>query len=116
MVVTRRVSTFLLLLACMPFCYGAEGMHLYQQHCAVCHGSDGERKAWNVTERIAGWPSDAVKKALTGYKEKNRDRYGYGAYMHPQINRYSYEQIELIAGYVATLRQPSQDALAHNGQ
>ena len=82
-----------------------EGMHLYQKHCAACHGQEGERKAWNVTDSIAGWSEEAVKKALTGYKEHSRDQYGYGDYMHPQISRYNDHEIDKIAHYIASLHQ-----------
>ncbi|MDX1296510.1 MAG: hypothetical protein R3302_09580, partial [Sulfurimonadaceae bacterium] len=54
-------------------------------------------------EPIAGWSSKAVQNALSGYKERTRDIYGYGDYMHPQINNYTNEQIEKISHYVSTL-------------
>ena len=84
-------------------CEATEGMHLYLKHCAACHGQNGERKAWNVTDPIAGWPAEAVKKALVAYKEHSRDQYGYGDYMHPQISKYSDKEIDKIARYIATL-------------
>lgn len=83
------------------------GSQLFQQHCAVCHGHEAERSAWNVTDPIAGWPSPAVKRALMGYKQKTRDIYGYGAYMHPQINRYTSEEIDAIADYIASIDRAS---------
>lgn len=79
------------------------GLQLFQKHCAVCHGHEAERKAWNVTDPIAGWPPELIKRALMGYKQKTRDIYGYGAYMHPQINRYTPEEIDAIIAYIASL-------------
>ena len=85
------------------FSFASDGYQHYQQHCAVCHGEYGERPAWNVTEPIAGWSEKAVEAALQGYKQHTRNRYGYGDYMHPQINTYSEGQIKAIARYLASL-------------
>jgi cytochrome c553 len=83
--------------------HASEGSHLYEQHCAACHGQYGERHAWNVTRPIAGWRPEAVRQALIGYKKKDRNRYGYGAYMHPQISRYTPAQVKAIALYISSL-------------
>ena len=79
------------------------GSQLFKKHCAVCHGHDAERRAWNVTDPIAGWPPELIKRALMGYKQKTRDIYGYGAYMHPQIDRYTPEEIDAIIAHIASL-------------
>jgi cytochrome c553 len=94
-----------LALLCTTHLVAQDGMKLYKQHCAACHGQKGERKAWSVTEPIASWSPDAVKSALLGYKERTRDIYGYGDYMHPQISNYTPEQIEKISRYVSTLNR-----------
>lgn len=83
--------------------HASDGSQLYGQHCAACHGQYAERHAWNVTSPIAGWKPDAVKQALLGYKSNNRDRYGYGAYMHPQVSKYTAEEIDAIARYIYSL-------------
>lgn len=95
--------------------FGADGFHLYKQHCAACHGQQGERKAWNVTSPIAGWSIDTVKNAMIAYKDKSRNLYGYGDFMHPQATNYSPGQIHLIAEYIASL-QPIPDTIATRGE
>ena len=101
----RMIYLFCLTLLFTSAAFASEGPKLYKQHCAACHGHQGERKAWNVTSPIAGWGSEAVKEALLGYKQNTRNQYGYGDYMHPQIDKYTIEEIEEISRYVATLTQ-----------
>ncbi len=94
--------------------HAVEGSHYYRQHCAACHGQHGERKAWSVTKPIADWTPEAVKQALVGYKDNSRDRYGYGAYMHPQISKYSQEEIDAIAEYVSSLGNAQKQLISNS--
>lgn len=88
------------------------GADLYQQHCSVCHGHQANRKAWNVTDKIATWSQEMIVEALEGYKHKERNVYGFGDYMHPQISRYSDEEINAIAYYISALGKRSDHLAA----
>lgn len=72
--------------------------------CAGCHGAAGERAAMGKSKIINQMSHDAIKEALTGYKEGS-----YGgplkSVMKPHVAKLTPEAIESLASYIVTLKK-----------
>lgn len=44
------------------------GMMLFKQKCATCHGQNAQKQALNTSQIIAGWEASRVEAALKGYQ------------------------------------------------
>ena len=78
----------------------AEGLYL---KCAGCHGQKAERSALNKSQIIQDWDKQQIIDSLNGYKDGT---YG-GAFkglMLGQVSTLTQEQIEILAGYISTLK------------
>ena len=73
--------------------------------CAGCHGQNGEKKALNKSEVIAGWDAAKVEEALKGYKAGKRNEHGMGGLMKGQVASYSDEDIKAVAAYISSLKK-----------
>lgn len=76
-----------------------QGKNLYRP-CAACHGLQGE-KAQFGSEVLKGWDKERVMNALKGYQDGTYGR-DYKPTMKLHTKRLTYEQMSLIAEYIAT--------------
>jgi len=83
--------------------FAANGTDLYKQ-CVACHGINGEKKALNRSEVIAGWDSSKTEAALKEYKAGTRNINGMGTLMKGKVAAYSDEEIHAVAEYISTLK------------
>lgn len=81
----------------------ADGEKLFKK-CAICHGQNGEKQSLGVSEIIAGWKAEEVKKILHEYKDRTRDTYGFGTMMGGQATKLSDEQMQQVSEYVEKLK------------
>jgi len=81
----------------------SDGADLYKQ-CVACHGINGEKKALNRSEIIAGWDTARIETALLAYKAGTRDINGMGRLMKGKVAAYSDEEIHAVAEYISTLK------------
>lgn len=81
----------------------ANGTDLYKQ-CVACHGINGEKKALNHSEVIAGWDIAKTEAALQEYKAGTRNKNGMGTLMSGKVAAYSDEEIHAVAAYISTLK------------
>lgn len=79
-----------------------EGENLYKK-CAACHGMNGEKKALNKSQVIAGWSEDKLITAIKGYKDGSYGGAMKGI-MKGQVNSLNDAQIEKVAKHIATLK------------
>lgn len=81
----------------------ANGTDLYKQ-CVACHGLNGEKKALNRSEVIAGWDISRTEAALQEYKAGTRNISGMGTLMSSKVAAYSDEEIHAVAEYIQALK------------
>jgi len=74
---------------------------LFQQKCAGCHGSTGDKHALGTPAILKGQSKEDIIKKLNGYKEGT-----YGGskknIMQSQVNSLSEEQIEELAEEISS--------------
>ena len=71
--------------------------------CASCHGTDGMSATVEVSP-LAGLPKDDILTRLRGFRDGGRP----STVMQQIAKGYSDAQLELIAGYFARQRRPSE--------
>jgi cytochrome c len=81
----------------------SEGADLYKQ-CVACHGINGEKKALNKSEVIAGWNTSRIEAALQAYRAGTRNINGMGTLMKGKVAAYSDEEIHAVAEYISALK------------
>lgn len=79
------------------------------EKCAICHGSNGEKKSLGVSRRIAGMKADDTIKILEQYRVGKRDIYSYGNMMRGQATKLSHENIKKVASYIESLPPVKSD-------
>ncbi|MBN2824226.1 MAG: cytochrome c [Campylobacterales bacterium] len=78
--------------------------HLYKK-CAGCHGSDGKTLALNKSPIIAGSDKNATLTKLQGYQKGDLDKQGMGRLMFVQVDGLKPNELEALAGYIATMER-----------
>lgn len=75
--------------------------------CMSCHGKYGEKAALGKSKIIKNMSYRDIKDALQGYKNGT---YGSNmkAIMKAFVNKYTHEQLDLLAKYIATLKESSK--------
>ena len=73
------------------------GRRLYAT-CAACHGTEGKPVAGTSLPTLAGQSTEALTVSMKAFKEGSRP----ATIMNQIAKGYTSEQIELIAGYLAT--------------
>ena len=85
----------------------ADGEAIYKKECSQCHGMDGKQTTMESSTRVKYAPInglDATKlaKELKTYRLGTRlNKYGYGALMKTVLTDLSYEEIDVLAKYIA---------------
>ena len=67
--------------------------------CAACHGTDGAAVPGAEMAALAGYPKDALVAQMRAFREGSRD----ATVMHQIARGYSDRQIEVLAGYFASM-------------
>lgn len=96
----KQTIYFLILLSSSLM--AADGTDLYKQ-CVVCHGVNGEKKAMDRSEAIAGWDVSKTESVLQAYRAGTRNINGMGTLMKGKVAAYSDEEIRAVAEYISTL-------------
>jgi len=78
-----------------------DGKTLFENNCAACHGQKAEKKALGRSEIIANNGYDDIIKDLKEFKSGKGDKI-----MQTQVAKFSVEELDAIAKYVATLKDP----------
>ena len=81
----------------------ADGESLYK-NCAGCHGDNGQTKALQLADAIAGQDKNTTIKQLTAYKNGELNKYGLGNIMKMQVATLNKQDIEELADYIAGLK------------
>jgi len=76
-----------------------DGQALFSNTCASCHGQKAEKKALGRSEVIANNGYDDIMKDLKKFKSGKGDKI-----MQAQVAKFSVEELDAIAKYVATLK------------
>ena len=77
---------------------------VYQQRCANCHGSDGDKHVMNRSDPIKGLPVDEIEKALNEYATGSRPTLPVVKTMKKYfLDTTSPEQVHELAQYIHTL-------------
>jgi len=100
-IILRQTVLFLIFISTTLI--ASDGADLYKQ-CVACHGINGEKKALNKSEVIAGWDIARTEAALQEYKAGTRNINGMGTLMKGKIAAYSDEEIYAVAEYISTLK------------
>lgn len=92
-----------LILALSTSVFAADGASLYKT-CATCHGAKAEKSALNKSQVIAGWSSENIVAALSGYKDGT---YGGSmkSTMNAQVKNLDDTAITALAKYIETLKK-----------
>lgn len=69
--------------------------------CAACHGTDGQPARGASLPALAGQSKESLVASMQAFKTGTRD----ATIMHQIAKGYTDEQIELIAGYLASLKK-----------
>ncbi|MBU0720566.1 c-type cytochrome [bacterium] len=80
----------------------ADGAALFKK-CASCHGANGEKKALNQSQVIAGWDAAKTEASLKGYKDGSYGGKMKGL-MKGQVAAYSDADITAVSAYIAGLK------------
>lgn len=92
----------MILLALLGLCSvvaAEDGAALYKK-CAVCHGSQGEKAAYDKSKIIKDMTKDQFTAALKGYKDGSYGGAQKGL-MKAQVGTLSNEQISALAAHIA---------------
>lgn len=76
----------------------AKGKRQYQQVCAMCHGRNAEKQAFDTSAVIAGMAESDIVTALE--KRKNGEIEGAGNTVKARLSE---QDIQNLAAYIATL-------------
>jgi cytochrome c553 len=103
---------FVLALLAMPAgAQDSKAVRALAATCFTCHGSDG-RSVGGVPPALAGRPKAELLQALRDFKSGKRP----STIMHQHATGYTDEQLDLIAGYFAAVKDGSvQPAPAARG-
>ncbi len=84
---------------------------LYNNTCASCHGQKAEKQALGRSEVIANNGYDDVIKDLKEFKSGHGDKI-----MQAQVAKFSLAELDAIAHYVSTLKDPKTPANAEGNE
>jgi len=84
---------------------------LYNNTCASCHGQKAEKQALGRSEVIANNGYDDVMKELKKFKSGRGDKI-----MQAQVAKFSVAELDAIAHYVSTLKDPNTPANAEGNE
>lgn len=82
--------------------FAADGASLYKT-CATCHGQKAEKPALNKSQVIAGWSSEKVVAALSGYKNGTYGGTMKGT-MTGQVANLDAEKMKALGDYISKLQ------------
>lgn len=83
-----------------------QGKEIYQQHCAGCHGENGEGSNSLTQPRLQGQHFHYVNQQLTKVKSGQRK---VDPAMQAIVEQLDYEQLEKAANYASHFEVPAQD-------
>ncbi len=82
---------------------GTDAAALYKSKCAGCHGARGEKHALGKSDLLAGQTKALLVEKIRGYKDGTFGG-AMKSIMKSQVTSLSDEQIDALAGYIATLK------------
>ena len=95
------IATVAVAFSTAGFAAPIDGKALFANNCATCHGQKAEKKALGRSEVIANNGYDDIIKDLKEFKSGKGDKI-----MQAQVAKFSQEELDSIAKYVATLKDP----------
>ena len=81
----------------------AIGQKLYESKCAVCHGDNGQKKAYGKSRALNTLSAEEMAKSIRGYKGGIYDR-GMAFLMAPFASNVSEEEIKGVYEYLQGLK------------
>ena len=97
-----KITLILLFVSCTLASAAPNGAEIFKQ-CAICHGDQAQKRSLDVSAVIAGMDAKQVVKTLKAYQAGEVDKYGFGKMMQGQATKLSAEEMQAVAGYVASL-------------
>lgn len=97
-----KKNLFLATLLCASSIFAADGETLFKT-CVACHGAKAEKSALNKSQIIAGWSSDKIVAALSGYKDGTYGGPLKGT-MTAQVKNLSLDDMKVLATYISTIK------------
>ena len=82
----------------------ANGAEIYKQVCAVCHGDNGKKIAFEGSIAIAGLEATKLAKELKDYRYGSVNKYGYGALMKSVLVDLSWDEVDAVAKHINGLK------------
>lgn len=80
------------------------GKYIYNNHCYMCHGVQGEKKALNKSEMLTNYSKQDLVDILNSYKfGKHKNK--YKLLMQGQIKDLNESQIDSLSEYIEKLKQ-----------
>ena len=84
------------------------GAEIYQQHCSLCHGTDGRKVPAGASSILAGRDAEKLARTIKAYRDQDSrlgmyDMHKSSELMQQETVEFSDSQIGAIAKYISEL-------------
>lgn len=81
-----------------------DGAALFKEHCATCHGAEGQNPRGNASNGIRMYSADEVRQRLKGYADGS-----YGgdkkAVMQNVVKNLQPDQVQAVSDFIGSLKK-----------